>query len=143
MSCITLTPKLPPGRANRKALAFAVEINRLRAAGYSYEAIRSALLEVGVVVSQTTVKREVSKAVRAAMWARASAQPPIGHFSSRSQAPSTPEQPPLLKFGSAEVDAPPRPRAPSVGEDIADKFMKGRVTNSLLKEGTRNESRCD
>ena len=30
-----LTPKLPPGRANRKALAFATEITRLRAAGYT------------------------------------------------------------------------------------------------------------
>jgi len=42
-----LTPKLPPGRANRKALAFVAEINRLRAAGYSFEAIRLALLDAG------------------------------------------------------------------------------------------------
>lgn len=56
-----LTPKLPPGRANRKALAFAAEINRLRTAGYSFEAIRMALLEAGVMVSRTTVKREAAR----------------------------------------------------------------------------------
>jgi hypothetical protein len=44
-----LTPKLPPGRANRKALAFAAEVHRLRAAGYSFEAIRLALREAGRV----------------------------------------------------------------------------------------------
>ena len=56
-----LTPKLPPGRSNRKALAFSTEIHRLRTGGYSFEAIRLALRDVGVDVSRTTVKREAAR----------------------------------------------------------------------------------
>ena len=74
-----LTPQLPPGRANRKALAFAADIHRLRAAGYSFEAIRVALLEAGVKVSRTTVKREAASRRAAAQSApqRLVAVPPV------------------------------------------------------------------
>jgi hypothetical protein len=58
----TLQPQLPPGRANRKALAYTHEIQRLRALGYTFDAIRLALLDVGVVVGLTTVKREAAHA---------------------------------------------------------------------------------
>jgi hypothetical protein len=143
---MTLTPKLPPGRANRKALAFAAEISRLRAAGYSFDAIRGALLEVGVTVSQTTVKREVAKAAGVAVLTELSNGKAPCNVAPRSQAAQTSKQSepyPLLKFGTAEVPPLSRPGASRRGEDIADKFMEGRVTNSLFKEGTRNESRCD
>ena len=53
-----LTPKQPPGRANRKALRYSADIRRLRAEGYSFEAIRLALLDVGISVSKSTVIRE-------------------------------------------------------------------------------------
>ena len=46
-----LQPKRPPGRADRKAGAYASEIVRLRAEGYTYEAIREALVEVGIELS--------------------------------------------------------------------------------------------
>ena len=58
---MTLEPKLPPGRANRKALRFSVDICRLRNAGYTFSAIRLALLDAGVEVSLTTVKREAAR----------------------------------------------------------------------------------
>ena len=47
-----LQPKRPPGRADRKAAAYASEIVRLRGEGYTYEAIREALAEVGIELSE-------------------------------------------------------------------------------------------
>lgn len=56
-----LTPRLPPGRKSRKALAFADEIRRLRALGYTNDAIRQALADAGVNVSSSTVHREATR----------------------------------------------------------------------------------
>lgn len=56
-----LTPRRPPGRLNRKVRAFAGEIGRLHEQGYTFEAIREALADVGVVVSKSTVHREVAR----------------------------------------------------------------------------------
>jgi hypothetical protein len=58
---MTLAPKLPPGRANRKALQFTVDIHRLRNAGYTFSAIRMALLDAGISVSLSTIKREATR----------------------------------------------------------------------------------
>jgi hypothetical protein len=56
-----LTPKQPPGRITRKARAYASEILRLHEAGYSLDAIREALADVGVKVSISTVWRETTR----------------------------------------------------------------------------------
>ena len=56
-----LAPKQPPGRANRKALRYSADIRQLSAEGYSFEAIRLALLDVGITVSKATVIREASR----------------------------------------------------------------------------------
>lgn len=56
-----LIPRRPPGRCNRKARTFSEEIRRLRAEGYSFEVIREALAEAGVVVSNSTVQREAAR----------------------------------------------------------------------------------
>ena len=56
-----LTPKRPPGRADRKAGAYACEIVWLRAEGYTYEAIREALAEVGIELSECALRREVRR----------------------------------------------------------------------------------
>lgn len=56
-----LAPKRPPGRWHGKARAFAGEIGRLHAEGYTFEAIREALAEAGVMVSNSTVQREVAR----------------------------------------------------------------------------------
>lgn len=58
-----LTPSLPPGRANRKALRFGADIIRLRRAGYTFSAIRRALLEAGLDVGLTTIKREAARSL--------------------------------------------------------------------------------
>lgn len=56
-----LKPTRPPGRATRKARQYAVDIQRLRVEGHSLEAIRLALLDVGVAVSVSTVRREAAR----------------------------------------------------------------------------------
>lgn len=117
-----LTPKLPPGRANRKALAYAADIHALRAAGYSFEAIRLALLDAGVVVGLTTVKREAAKpCVVVAAVQRQSARP----SSSRSPAADVAIEPTSF-VGDARS-----------GKDIAEAFMKGRIGNPLLQKERR------
>lgn len=55
---LRLTPRHPPGRSSRKARAYAAEIGRLHALGYTLDAIRTALADVGVIVSLSTVRRE-------------------------------------------------------------------------------------
>ena len=55
-----LNPKLPPGRASRKALLYGPEVRRLRAEGYTLKSIREALLDAGVRVSISTVWREAT-----------------------------------------------------------------------------------
>lgn len=56
-----LQPKRPPGRSSRKALRFVREVRRLRAEGHTLESIRLALLDAGVSVSLSTVRREVAR----------------------------------------------------------------------------------
>lgn len=114
-----LTPKLPPGRANRKALAFAAEINRLRTAGYSFEAIRVALLEAGVTVSRTTVKREAARRL-------APARTPM--LESEVQASDQARADAMVK---APVSFAGDSRS---GKEIAEAFMKRRVNNPLIQE---------
>lgn len=118
-----LTPKLPPGRANRKALAFAAEINRLRTAGYSFEAIRVALLDAGVTVSRTTVKREAARRL-------ALARSPHEHVVQTSV--------PVATGGVAVEAITPASFAGDArsGKEIAEAFMKRRVNNPLIQERT-------
>jgi len=61
-----LNPKQPPGRANRKARLYAQEVRRLRAKGYTLEAIRRALFDAGISVSVSTVWREAGRP--ASLW---------------------------------------------------------------------------
>ena len=126
-----LTPKLPPGRANRKALAFTAAIHRLRAAGYSFEAIRLALLDAGVEVSRSTVKREAARR--------------------RAAASNAPQRlatlPQLLLAASEDGDAVIASASfagdSRNGKEIAEAFMKGRVSNPLMQERNADESRSD
>lgn len=120
-----LTPKLPPGRASRKALAFSADIHRLRAAGYSFEAIRLALLDAGVTVGRTTVKREAAKG-------RAIALAPIAPITPQRPAPRPSVTPP----GAGDVVIEPASYVGDArsGKEIAEAFMKGRIGNSLLRK---------
>ena len=122
-SAMKLTPPLPPGRSNRKTLAFAEEIARLVAQGYSAEAIRRALADAGVVVSKSTVRREVVRA-------RARWQP----------GRRVPDAPRTFSEPLARTPAPPPPPVPvpaepttRTGREIAEDFFRGRIDNPLIR----------
>lgn len=136
---MNLTPRLPPGRANRKALAFAAEIRRLRETGYSFEAIRIALLEAGVKVSRTTVKREAAK------WPAAAAAAAAATATTAPQRPAAQPSVPATPAVAREVVVAPRSFVGDArsGKEIADAFMKGRISNPLVQERMRDEGRSD
>ena len=105
-----LTPKHPPGRSSRKARAYAAEIRRLQALGYTFEAIREALAEVGVHVSKSTVQREAARLKTSGQGGKAAVA---------SEAAPAPETPVLADARS--------------GRDIAEAFVRERISNPLLR----------
>ena len=109
---MTLAPKLPPGRATRKALQFAVDIHRLRNAGYTFSAIRAALVDAGISVSLTTIKREAARRGTAALRVE-----PVGV--APCQPPSSPATPPKEPGAN--------------GRDIAEAFFTANPSNPLLR----------
>jgi hypothetical protein len=116
-----LQPQLPPGRANRKALAYTHEIQRLRALGYTFDAIRLALLDVGVVVGLTTVKREAAHGVA---HARSPASAPAARQTHHWPAP-----PPAASAGSAPG------AARRSGKEIAEAFAQSHIEHPLVRRG--------
>jgi hypothetical protein len=121
---VRLNPKQPPGRVNRKARAFEPEIARLRSEGYTCEAIRAALADVGVDVSLSTVQREAAR----------SKSPPL----STSRQATTADPP-------AAAAVPTRtpsvvPGDPRTGREIAATFVGKRNTNPLLRDRSSHES---
>ena len=125
---VELRPKRPPGRADRKAAAYAAEIVRLRGAGYTYEAIREAMAEVGIELSTSALRREVRR-----LRGRCKPAPfdsPSTHrlaATNRAITPSTPAP-----------DLPPQADSPapirgSRGHDIAEAFFKSHPSNPLVQ----------
>lgn len=137
---MTLVPKLPPGRANRKALAYTAEIQRLRAAGYSFESIRLALADAGLEVSRTTIKREAAK--RTVIDSSTHLHPPPKP-TPRHPAPASSNTPSLGKCDEASPAPGSFVGDSRSGKEIVDAFMQGRITNPLMQERTRNEGRSD
>jgi hypothetical protein len=115
---MTLIPKLPPGRANRKALQFAGDIRRMRKSGYTFSAIRIALLDAGVEVSLTTIKREAARQGGPDRSERL-----IGHD----------QQVPLEPVASLEIPStlPSHARSTS-GREIAEAFFSAHPCNPLF-----------
>ena len=114
-----LQPRRQPGRTDRKAAAYASEIVQLRTEGYTYEAIREALSDVGIELSTSALRREVRR--RQQQTAR-------GGSNARS----------ALRPSAAP--APPNPlpgKAPSVvgpsGREIAEAFFIAHPSNPLLR----------
>jgi hypothetical protein len=56
-----LQPRRQPERIDRKASAYVSEILRLRAEGYTFEAIREALADVGIELSTSALCRETRR----------------------------------------------------------------------------------
>jgi hypothetical protein len=126
---MSLQTRRPPGHAKRKALTYATDIVSLRAQGHTYCAIREALVDAGVLVSISTVRREVLKGMSA------TTVPTPAVLTAGSQVS-------LTSRGNAAspVSVPhSTPVASSLpGKAIAEEFMRGRPTNTLyLKESSK------
>jgi hypothetical protein len=115
-----LQPKRPPGRVDRKAAAYAAEIVRLRAEGYTYEAIREALAEVGIELSECALRREVRRHERRTVGAPRDAQPPSRGYAT----------PPLSVTRPLATGPPPSTNA--TGREIAEAFFNANPSNPLF-----------
>jgi len=120
-----LAPKHPPGRQTRKARAFEAEIRQLRADGYTFDAIRAALADAGVLVSRSTVQRE---AARQALDVAAEGE----DGAARTADTPTKRQPPVPAL------ALPRPE-PLSGKEIAEAFVRNHITNPLIRNRSSDE----
>lgn len=114
-----LQPRRQPGRTDRKAAAYASEIVRLRAEGYTYEAIREALADVGIQLSGSALRREVR---RHQLVAQTGSQV-------RSAAP-TPTT--AARSSSLPASLPPSLSRAS-GREVAEAFFKAHPSNPLLR----------
>jgi hypothetical protein len=112
-----LEPENPPGRATRKARAFACEIARLTSQGYNSEAIRKALATAGVHVSRATVRREMTRPP--GPLAREPTPDPIA-----SPAPVTVQPKPPVK---------PLDSISRRGKDVAETFFKDVIDNAFVQ----------
>ena len=117
-----LQPKRPPGRADRKAGAYACEIVRLRIEGYTFEAIREALAEVGIELSECALRREVRRHQKQSVRAAQAVWPP----------------PPALHASSLPEPVPqglatgPPPSIGATGREIAEAFFNANPSNPLF-----------
>jgi len=115
-----LQPRRQPGRTDRKAAAYVSEILRLRAAGYTYEAIREALADVGIELSTSALRREMRRPKQQ-----------VDHtgsgIRSASRTPANARSPPI----------PPPPRLPlpahTSGREDAESFFDAHPSNPLLR----------
>ena len=113
-----LIPRTAAGRTTRRARAFSDEIARLHKEGYCYVAIQEALADVGVVISKSTVQREVARSTRNVPPLHRP-QPPAGRTSESH-------------MREVALSPPPRGETRS-SKDIAEAFVKGQITNPLLR----------
>jgi len=119
---VQLQPRREPGRSDRKAAAYASEILRLRAEGYTFEAIREALADVGIRLSESALRREVRRHKRPVVERATSGVRPA----SRTPASATASSPPAsVAVASAATD--------SSGRGIAKAFFDANPSNPLLR----------
>ena len=93
---------------------------RLRAEGYTYEAIREALAEVGIELSECALRREVRRHEKRTVRAVSDVRP-------RSQAPAAPSLsvPQPLATGSPQSNT-------ATGREIAEAFFNAHPSNPLF-----------
>lgn len=121
-----LVPTSPPGRSTRKAREYASEICELRRQGYTFEAIREALLGVGIQVSNRTVQREAARQIQPLTSTTPVAMPPAALATREGQV--GPELGPSAPDG-------PIARSPerTSGRDVAEEFRRRQSTNPLIR----------
>jgi hypothetical protein len=122
-----LEPKRPPGRPNRKARAFEAEIARLRSEGYPCKAIWEALLDAGLELSLSAVKREVASLAKRVAVARRSAL-------------ATAVMPLHASAFRTPVASPASTTPSPSGKDVAAAWMKDHITNPLVRARIAHES---
>ena len=123
-----LNPKHPPGRVDRKARAFESEIARLRSEGYTCEAIRAALADVGMDVSLSTVQREAVRCLKRRSLGMARGTSIVSTADVPAPTPS-PTRAPSVLAGD-----------PRTGKEIAEAFVGKRYTNPLFRDRNNHES---
>ena len=124
-----LVPTHPPGRSTRKARAYAAEICQLRAQGYTFEAIRQALADAGVHVSTATVQREAARA------SRLKTPPALAMPGSATDRPAS--EPSTPQTVSATCQGAAAPAEAPTGKQVAEAFMRKRITNPLFRAKDR------
>jgi hypothetical protein len=141
-NALQLQPNEPPGHRSRKARSFELQIVQLRQQGYSLDAIRAALAEAGTTVSRSTVHREATRR-RVGHSGQANSadvqvsQPPLTAPQLAPQRAPSPLTPPVHHHAVSAPKTAPDAQTPGTtrigsGRDIADRFMAGRITNSLV-----------
>jgi len=129
-----LAPLQPPGRRTRKARHYADQIVQLRAQGHTLEAIRQALLAVGVQVDISTVRRE---ALRPAL-SSPSLKPPPPAPSAPSPVPVAGTGPPASLASSGAATAAHSAAMtgiarPASAKDRAEAFVRSKSANPLVR----------
>jgi hypothetical protein len=119
---VELQPRRPPGRADRKAAVYASEIGRLRSVGYTYDAIREALADVGIELSTSALRREVRRLCNPPICALSAPQSQAGSRSAVSTAQAS-----SLALQRGRVTP-----TPSSGHEIAEAFFEAHPSNPLL-----------
>jgi len=120
-----LEPKRPPGRPNRKALAFEAEIARLRSEGYPCEAIWEALLDAGLALSLSAVKREVARLGKTARGDHRAAK--VRQRRRFPTAPMTPPMPQHVAYAQGET----------VGETVSPIEWRQHTDSAPVRVGYR------
>jgi hypothetical protein len=109
---------------------YASEIVRLRSAGYTYEAIREALADVGVGLSTSALRREVRRLRKDPVAA------PLMPHSEPQRGQEAASRTAVNAAPASRLPWPPRPAAPPVdssGHDIAEAFFNAHPSNPLLR----------
>jgi hypothetical protein len=132
---MSLQTRRPPGHAKRKALAYSADILSLRRAGHSLAAIREALEDAGVLVSISTVRREVLKSASMNAASKQAVIEPAASLPLDMHA-GRPRRKPAEGPATVSRSEPAATLLP--GKAIAEEFMRGRPTNALfLKEPSK------
>ena len=99
---------------------YASEILRLRIEGYTFEAIREALADVGIELSESALRREVRRQ-----------QKRIVRAAPGSRSPPATSEGQSLPAAQALATAPP-PSTGATGREIAEAFFNAHPSNPLF-----------
>ena len=127
-----IVPPRPPGRSDRKAGAYTSEILRLRALGYTFEAIREGLNIAGIQVSESALRREVKRSLRLSLTQDRACRSPISTTppSWPGQQPSSADAP--LPCAADDPKGEPTALKDLTSHEIAEAFFLAHSSNPLF-----------